>query len=261
MDIRKKTAVYTLLSGTAISIKHEQTEIDLLPGKPVKISLIPRIEAIIFDLDGVITDSSEYHYRAWKRLADELKIPFDHDYNEKLKGISRMDSLNLILKRSGCSFSQREKEELAEIKNSYYQSLIAKITPGELLPGIADFFEEVKSSGIKMALASASKNAPKVLSSLKIEKYFDAISDPSSLIMGKPDPEIFYKAADLLDVPYRNCAGIEDAQAGITSIRAAGMFSVGIGSRLKGADWKITDTSELTLSELKEQFSRANKKN
>jgi alpha,alpha-trehalose phosphorylase len=261
VDIRKKTAVYTLLSGTAISIKHEQTEIDLLPGKPVKISLIPRIEAIIFDLDGVITDSSEYHYRAWKRLADELKIPFDHDYNEKLKGISRMDSLNLILKRSGCSFSQREKEELAEIKNSYYQSLIAKITPDELLPGIGDFFKEIKSSGIKMALASASRNAPDVLSNLKIEKYFDVISNPASLTMGKPDPEIFCQAADLLDIPYRNCAAIEDAQAGITAIRSAGMFSVGIGSRLKGADWKITDTSELTLSELKEQFSRANKKN
>ncbi len=254
IDIRKDSVIYTLISGPGISITHEKSTIHLSPGTPVTVSLKSRIEAVIFDLDGVITDTAECHYKSWKRLADELDIPFTRGDNESLKGVSRMESLDIILNKGGRSCSQEEKEALAERKNEYYRRLIAGITPEDLLPGIKSLLEELKGAGIKLALASVSRNAQTVIDNLQVGEYFDLIVDPAAIRMGKPDPEIFLQAADRLNIPYRNCVGVEDAQAGVAAIKAAGMFAVGIGSSLNGADWKAADTSQLSWSELNRRF-------
>ncbi|KKK92853.1 hypothetical protein LCGC14_2698780, partial [marine sediment metagenome] len=254
IDIRKDSVIYTLISGPGISIAHEKSTIHLSPGTPFTGSLKPKIEAVIFDLDGVITDTAECHYKAWKKLADERDIPFTRGDNESLKGVSRMESLDIILNKGGRSCSQQEKEALAERKNEYYRLLIAGITPEDLLPGIKSLVEELRGAEIKLALASVSRNARTVVDNLKVGEYFDIIVDPVAIRMGKPDPEIFLRAADLLNIPYRNCVGVEDAQAGVAAIKAAGMFAVGIGASLNGADWKVANTSQLSWPELNRRF-------
>ena len=254
IDIGKQSVAYTLHSGPDFSITHRGTETLLSTGKQVTVDISPKIEAVIFDLDGVITDTAEYHYRAWKKLSDMLKIPFDRKFNENLKGISRMDSLNILLKHGGKVFPNEEKQVLTDSKNEYYQSLIKDITPGDLLPGIDALLRDLRAEGIKIAVASVSRNAEEVIKRLQIEDLIDFKVDPSAVVKTKPDPEIFLIAADKLNIPYRNCVGIEDAEVGIKAIKSAGMFSVGIGKHLKDADWSVKDTTELTLSGLKEHY-------
>jgi beta-phosphoglucomutase len=220
--------------------------------------MIDMVEAVIFDLDGVITDTAEYHYLAWKALADELEIPFDRRLNERLKGISRMESLELILTSGGMGkrFSSVEKEKLAAKKNQYYLQLIAHITPQDILPGIASLIQEIKRHGLKIGLASASKNASAVLDSLELTSQFDVVVDASKITKGKPDPEIFLTAAHALGVPPRNCIGIEDAASGIEAIRAAGMFAVGVGDAgtLSRAHYIVDSTSKLNFKEILNAF-------
>lgn len=212
------------------------------------------IKGFLFDLDGVITDSAEYHYQAWKQLAARLNIVIDRKFNEKLKGVSRMDSLELILKHADTehNYSSDEKNAFATEKNNIYLGLIKQITPKDILPGIDKLLIQIKSHHMKLGLASASKNGPEILKRLEIFELFDVIVDPSMLKNGKPDPEIFLTGAELLGLSVEECIGIEDAQAGIKSINSAGMFSVGVGDpiSMKEAKYRVNNTKELDFNEL-----------
>ncbi|WP_407392246.1 beta-phosphoglucomutase [Carnobacterium jeotgali] len=212
------------------------------------------IKGFIFDLDGVLTDTAEYHYQAWKKLADKLMIPLDREMNEQLKGISRMDSLNRILAIGNRTevYSIEEKEQLADEKNEDYKKLILTVTPADLLPGIADLLTDLKAAGIRVALASASKNGPVIMDRLGISDLFETVVDPAELKNGKPDPEIFIKGAKQLNLTPKECVGVEDAKAGIESINAAGIFSVGVGTKemMGKADYAVAETSELKLADI-----------
>lgn len=217
------------------------------------------IKGFIFDLDGVLTDTAEYHYLAWKKLADRLGIQLDRKMNEQLKGISRMDSLDRILAIGNQMdrYTLEEKEKLADEKNEDYKELILEVTPNDLLPGIANLLADLRAKDIRLALASASKNGPVIMERLGIADMFDTVVDPATLAKGKPDPEIFIKGAQQLKLKPSECVGVEDAQAGIKSINAAGIFSVGVGTKemMKEADYAVTSTKELKLEEI---LKRAN---
>jgi beta-phosphoglucomutase len=212
------------------------------------------LKAFIFDLDGVITDTAEYHYLAWKTLGEELGIPFTREFNEELKGVSRMDSLEKILSLGNREnhFSLEEKEALATKKNEHYVRLIENISPDDILPGIKELISEIKENGYRLGLASVSKNAFTVMNSLGLKGEFDVIVDAATIVKGKPDPEIFLTAAKLLDVDPSACIGIEDAAAGVDSIKDAGMFAVGVGSEesLAKADIIYSSTEKLSLSSI-----------
>jgi beta-phosphoglucomutase len=218
------------------------------------------LQAFIFDLDGVITDTAEYHYLAWKALGEELGIAFSREFNEELKGVSRMDSLEKILalgNRQG-DFTQEQKEKFASKKNEHYVRLIANISPNDILPGIKELIFSIKEKGYKLGLASVSKNAFTVMNSLQLKDQFDVIVDAATIVKGKPDPEIFETAAKLLNVEPRYCIGIEDAAAGVDSIKDAGMFAVGVGSEesLAKADLLYSSTKQLSLSEIVQAYQQ-----
>lgn len=218
-------------------------------------------QAFIYDLDGVITDTAEFHFLAWKKLADELGISIDRKFNEKLKGISRMESLEHILKlKSSLKLTQEEKVRLANQKNEYYLELVESINSSNILRGIEALLNKNKEENIKIALGSASKNALQVLDKLGLTKYFDYIVDASKVKKGKPDPETFTTAADFLGIPYSKCIGVEDAAAGIEAINKANMFSVGVGKvdQLSQADYLVGDTSELVFEEIVKQYIEKN---
>ncbi|MBO9128171.1 beta-phosphoglucomutase [Bacillus sp. 165] len=218
-----------------------------------------KAEAFIFDLDGVITDSAEHHYLAWKQLGEELGIRFDHQFNEQLKGVSRMDSLERILELGNRQhdFTQEEKEELAAKKNEHYKQLILTITPDDVLPGVMELLNAVRENGLKIAMASASKNAFAVVERLGVGEYFGHIVDAATVMQGKPHPEVFLKAADALGVPYENCVGVEDAKAGVEAIKAAGMFAVGVGTKeaMEKADLIVSGTGELDFNKIMKKFA------
>lgn len=207
------------------------------------------IKGIIFDLDGVVCSTDEYHYAAWKSLADELGIYFDKQINNRLRGVSRMDSLNIILERSEKQYTQEEKEQLAAIKNTRYVELLQNLTPDDVLPGIREFLKSLHDKGIKTALASASRNAPFIIRKLALEDAFDYVADAAKVKNPKPAPDIFLAAAEGLGLAPHECIGIEDAAAGIEAIHAAGMRAVGIGSpeTLSKADILLDSTDRLTL--------------
>jgi beta-phosphoglucomutase len=187
------------------------------------------LQAVIFDLDGVLTDTAHYHFVAWRELAQSLGVPFDAAFNERLKGIDRMGSLDLILARSPRRFSDDEREALAERKNERYKQLIAEMSAEQLLPGALQALRAVRVAGLKTGLASVSKNAAAVLKSLGIAEHFDCVVDANLIRRGKPDPEIFLSAAEQLGVPPAACLGIEDSVAGVQAIKAAGMRALGVG--------------------------------
>jgi beta-phosphoglucomutase len=189
-----------------------------------------RFKAVIFDLDGVITDTAHYHYLAWKRLADSVDAPFDEAFNEQLKGVDRMGSLELILARAPRTYTLDEKRKLADAKNRHYQELIATMTPRDLLPGALRALEDVRAAGLKIGLASVSRNAFTVLDRLGIRDRFDDVVDAATIANGKPHPEIFLTAAAHLGIDPKDCLGVEDAAAGVASIKDAGMVAVGVGS-------------------------------
>lgn len=251
-----ETATYRLSEGEPMAITHRGRALRLLPGNPVSLSLTPALECVIFDLDGVLTDTAELHFQAWQHLAAEEGLVFDRTVNERLRGVSRLNSLEIILRHAGVELAEKKKEELAARKNGYYRELISRLSPADLLPGIADLLAQLREIGIKTALASASHNAPEIVQRLEIGGFLDLVVGPGDIIKGKPDPEIFFRAAEGLGVPYENCAGVEDAQVGIQAIRAAGMFAVGIGTGLLEADWTLPDTRGLTVAELAERFRR-----
>lgn len=216
-----------------------------------------KLKAVIFDLDGVITDSAKYHYSAWNTLAQELGIPFDEAYNEKLKGVSRMESLDLILQNgNACErFSLQEKEALAEKKNSIYQELIRQISPADILPGIADFLQELKARQIKIALASVSRNAPFILGQLGIEAMFDYVADAAAVERAKPFPDLFLAGMHAFGLKPQECIGVEDAKTGIEAIHRAGMKAVGVGTPTEMAEAElVVDTQKLRLGMILEEM-------
>jgi beta-phosphoglucomutase len=208
-------------------------------------------KAVIFDLDGVLTDTAHYHYLAWKQLANSLDIPFDEAFNEELKGVDRMGSLDLILARGSRTCSLEQKVELAHAKNSHYQQLIESMSPSDLLPGAMATLNAVRQADLMIGLASVSKNAFTVLDRLGITDWFDYVVDANTIKNGKPDPEIFLVAADRLAVVPEACLGIEDSVAGIRSIKSAGMFALGIGNPaiLQEADTVIPGLDHFRLSD------------
>jgi beta-phosphoglucomutase len=243
-------ARYELIAGSTVEIHHFHQPVQVVEGQPVTIRLDPRLRCVIFDLDGVITDTAEHHFRAWQRLASENALPFDRALNERLKGVSRMESLEIILEHAGREASPEDKVRLATRKNAYFRELIEAITPGDLLPGIGDLLADLHDRGIRTAVASMSHNVWEVVHRLEIEPLIDLIVDPATLVRGKPDPEIFLAASEQLGVRVEDCVGIEDARAGIEAIKAAGMVAVGVGDDLPGADWLVPDTRGLTVDAL-----------
>lgn len=208
----------------------------------------------IFDLDGVITDTAKFHYQAWKALADSLGIPIDETFNETLKGISRMDSLDRILAHGHRenAFTPAEKEALAQQKNDHYVQLLEHLTTEDVLPGVVPLLQQAQARHIPCAVASASKNAPLILEKLGVRAYFATIVDPDSLSKGKPDPEIFLAAADSIGVLPQNAIGFEDAQSGIDGLKAAGIYAVGLSANqsLLGADIQVSEMTELSVDVL-----------
>ena len=213
-------------------------------------------KAVLFDLDGVITDTAEYHYLAWKKLADDLNITIDRDFNEKLKGISREDSLKKILEYGDRleDFSNEEFTSLTRQKNDNYVKMIEEVSARDVFPGILELLIELKEAGIKVALASASKNGPYLLEKLGLSQYFDSIADPALIEKSKPAPDIFLAAAEGLGIAIEDTIGIEDAQAGIEAIKSAGAYPIGIGnSESLGSDIFVLDTTgELSFDFLKQ---------
>jgi beta-phosphoglucomutase len=186
-------------------------------------------KAVIFDLDGVIVTTDHYHYLAWKRMADEEGIYFDKHINERLRGVSRMESLEIILEKAKKEYSDGEKAELAERKNRYYKELLEELKPGDILPGVTDMLKELKQRQIKVAIGSSSKNTPFILEKINLSSYFDAVADGNSIKYSKPDPEVFLLAASKLAVKPEECVVVEDAEAGIEAALAGGMKAVGVG--------------------------------
>ena len=201
----------------------------------------------IFDLDGVITDTAKFHYQAWKALADSLGISIDETFNETLKGISRMDSLDRIL-----AHGHRENAFTPAEKNDHYVQLLEHLTTEDVLPGVVPLLQQAQARHIPCAVASASKNAPLILEKLGVRAYFATIVDPDSLSKGKPDPEIFLAAADSIGVLPQNAIGFEDAQSGIDGLKAAGIYAVGLSASqpLIGADMQVSEMTELSVDAL-----------
>jgi beta-phosphoglucomutase len=208
------------------------------------------IRAFIFDLDGVITDTAEFHYRGWKRLADEESLPFSREDNEGLRGIPRRESLMLILKDR--VYPETKILEMMERKNGYYLEFIKEISPRDLLPGAKELLEEIRAAGLKNGLGSASRNAAEVLDRLGIRSLFEAVSDGHSVERQKPAPDLFLHAAGQLDLPPEECVVVEDAAAGIEAARAGGFRSIGLGprERVGAAEAIFPNLSEVRLADL-----------
>jgi len=216
------------------------------------------IKAFLFDLDGVIVDTAIHHYHAWKRLANELGFDISEEFNEQLKGVSRVDSLNIILEHGGLTLPDEEKRDLAIRKNGWYLELVSRMTPDDILPGVPDFFAQTRKAGLLTALGSASKNAPLILERIGMSEVFDAVIDGTKVEKSKPDPEVFTKGADDLEVRYSECVVFEDAVAGVEAGNRAGMFTVGIGSPgvLILANMVAPSLDELTVDSVLEQANK-----
>lgn len=204
------------------------------------------IKAVIFDLDGVIVSTDDCHYEAWKKLSDEEGIYFDRKINDRLRGVSRMASLEIVLERANKAYTDEEKVKLAERKNGYYRDFIKKLTPNDILPGVMDNLEELKKNGIKIAIGSSSKNTPIILKQIGLDCYFDAVSDGNNITHSKPNPEVFLKAAEMLKIPPENCLVVEDADAGIEAGKKGGMKTLSVNGA-KGGDFEVKDLNDISI--------------
>ncbi len=211
-----------------------------------------KVQGIILDLDGVITDTAEYHFLAWKRLADEEDVPFTREDNEQLRGVSRRRSLELLLGDYIERYSEEEILEMMARKNRYYQKMLEKITENDFLPGARDLLQELRKREMKIAIGSASKNTKTVLSHLGILDFFDGISDGHAVERAKPEPDVFVFAAGSLGVPVRHCVVVEDAAAGVAAALTGGMIAVGVGpaDRVGKAHFRFDSTADIDLDEI-----------
>lgn len=211
-----------------------------------------KIRACIFDLDGVIVDTAVYHYKAWRRLANQLGFDFTEEQNEELKGISRIESLKIILNWGGITKSDVEIQELATLKNTWYVEMITKMKPKEILPGAQEFLTLVRVNGYLTALGSASKNSETILNQIGLMHFFDALVDGNKVTKSKPDPEVFLVGAQELKVKPEECVVFEDAIAGVQAAKRGNMKAVGIGKSevLKEADLVVAGLFEMTIEKL-----------
>lgn len=214
------------------------------------------IKGFLFDLDGVIVETAGFHYQAWRQMANDLGFDISKEFNETLKGVSRVDSLNLILKHGGIELSEEEKAALATKKNDNYLSLVSQMTPDDILPGVKDFFAQIKQTNIKISLGSVSKNSKMILEKVGLLNEFDAIIDGTNISKGKPDPEVFVKGALALGLENSECLVFEDAVAGVEAGINAGMKVVGIGKPevLTKADLVLSSFEKVDLKQLLKQI-------
>ena len=221
------------------------------------------LSGAIFDLDGVIVDTAKYHFLAWKRLAGELGFDFLPEHNERLKGVSRMKSLDILLEIGGFSFDELTQKKLADKKNEWYKEYISIIDETEILCGAKELLIKLREQGIRIALGSASKNACLIIERLKLDNYFDAICDGNMVSKAKPDPEVFLTAAAKLGLSPECCAVVEDSQAGIEAARNGGMLSIGLGEleTLKEADLIVGNLLDNRLFMLFENINEKEKEN
>jgi beta-phosphoglucomutase len=218
---------------------------------------MPTVQACLFDLDGVIVDTAKYHYLAWRKLANQLGFDLTLEENELLKGISRMESLDIVLEIGGVKLNEEEKLKLAAEKNVQYLELCKQITPDDALPGVKGFLNELKADSIKIGLGSASKNARTILTNLDMLSYFETIVDGNRVTKGKPDPQVFLMGAEDLGIAPEHCVVFEDAVAGIQSAKAAGMIGIGVGQKsvLTQADIVIPGFEGTTVKDLFEKLN------
>ncbi|MEK3837036.1 beta-phosphoglucomutase [Paenibacillus sp. FSL R7-0128] len=209
--------------------------------------MLEHMKGAIFDLDGVIVDTAKYHYLSWRSLAGELGFPFTEQDNERLKGVSRMRSLDILLEIGGLEYSEAEKLAMAEKKNRLYVEYISGLDESELLPGVRAYLNALRARGVAIALGSASKNAEFILEKLNIAELFDVVIDGNKVARAKPDPEVFQSACRELGLEPQDCVVFEDAEAGVAAGKAAGMQVVGIGKAevLEAADLVISGLHEL----------------
>ena len=209
-----------------------------------------QFKALIFDLDGVLADTAHLHHAAWKRLAGELGLAWNDAIGEKLKGVDRMASLEIVLGAASKNYTDAQKRELADRKNGYYRREIATFSADDLLPGALASLKAARAAGLKVALASASRSARELVERMGVAALFDLVVDSATIARAKPDPEIFLRAAQALGVDPADCLGIEDAQAGVAAIKAAGMAALGIGDAdvLRGADAVLPSLAEFDLA-------------
>lgn len=203
-----------------------------------------KFKAVIFDLDGVLLSTDQYHYRAWKQLADQKGIYFDELINERLRGVSRMESLEIILERAESVYSAEEKEAMATQKNDAYRQLLESLTPQDVFPGVVELLDGLSQQNIKIAVGSSSKNAGFILEKVGLQPYFEgAVCDGTHISRSKPDPEVFLKAAARVGIDPGECLVLEDAEAGVQAAKAAGMTAMGVGAAagLSECDLSATD--------------------
>ncbi len=205
------------------------------------------MKAVIFDLDGVLCSTDDFHYLAWKKLADREGIPFDRETNNQLRGVSRMDSLEIILRKASKSYTQEEKDEMCAYKNDVYKSFLSTMGEKDLSDDVAYTLDTLKARGFKIAIGSSSKNTKTILKQLGIIAMFDAISDGTNITHSKPNPEVFLKAAEMLDLDPKDCCVVEDAYSGIDAAKAGGFTALALGDAAKyeKADYAMSKLSDL----------------
>jgi len=206
------------------------------------------IKAVIFDLDGVIVSTDQYHYQAWKKMSDEEGIKFNETINNRLRGVSRMESLEIILEKAERTYTPEEKIVLAERKNTYYRESLSEVKPDDLLPGAKHTIDELKKRGVKIAIGSSSKNTPTILKQIGLADAFDAVADGNDITRSKPDPEVFLLAAERLGVPPEECLVVEDAEAGVQAAIAGGMNVAAVGDaglHSQDADYRLERVDEI----------------
>ena len=210
------------------------------------------IEAVIFDLDGVIVTTDDYHYEAWKKIADQENIYFDREINERLRGVSRMESLDIILEKSSKIYNEEEKIELATRKNDYYKNLLENLTKEDILPGILETLNFLENKKIKTAIGSSSKNTIFILNKIGLIDKFDAIVNGTMIKNSKPAPEVFLQAAEKVGIKAEKCLVVEDADAGVEAGKRAGMRVLGVGSAKnnENADYKSENMEEFNIASI-----------
>ncbi len=210
------------------------------------------MKAVIFDLDGVIVSTDEFHYLGWQKIADEEGIYFNRAINERLRGVSRLESLEIILEKANRTYSPAEKSALADRKNKYYRELLNTLSPADILPGAMELVAGLRSDGIKIAIGSSSRNTPFILEKIGLAETFDAVSDGNQIKRSKPDPEVFLLAAAKMHIPPELCLVVEDADAGVEAAINANMKCLAVGSACKNplAHLRANSLSEISVEDL-----------
>jgi beta-phosphoglucomutase len=204
-------------------------------------------KAVIFDLDGVIVSTDGFHYKAWKAMADKEGIYFDEVINNRLRGVSRMESLAIILERATKTYTEEEKIAMATAKNDIYRESLSQLTPADILPGVMDMLTALRGMGLKLAIGSSSRNTPVILKQIGLGDYFDAVADGNQIKNSKPDPEVFLLAAKLVGIDPKDCVVVEDAYAGIDAAKAGGMKAVAVGDASK---YDKADVAGATMADI-----------